>query len=101
MARSMQQLDQARTVSAVQSAGPGLWPLPGSRALHAAHSGSTGQVPGGGLWRRSMVGVGDVNFPRTRLLCGGCPPLGWDGWKRHMAHLHLNELFAHMRYVVK
>ena len=47
------------------------------------------------------VGVGDVNFPRTRLLCGGCPPLGWDGWKRHMAHLHLNELFAHMRYVVK
>ena len=27
------------------------------------------------------VGVGDVNFPRTRLLCGGCPPLGWDGWK--------------------
>lgn len=32
----------------VQSAGPGLWPLPGSRALHAAHSGSTGQVPGGG-----------------------------------------------------
>ena len=28
------------------------------------------------------VGVGDVNFPRTRLLCGGCPPLGWDGWKR-------------------
>ena len=44
----MQQLDQARTVSAVQSAGPGLWPLPGSRALHAAHSGSTGQVPGGG-----------------------------------------------------
>ena len=29
------------------------------------------------------VGVGDVNFPRTRLLCGGCPPLGWDGWKRH------------------
>ena len=48
MARSMQQLDQARTVSAVQSAGPGLWPLPGSRVLHAAHSGSTGQVPGGG-----------------------------------------------------
>ena len=31
----------------------------------------------------------------------GCPPLGWDGWKRHMAHLHLNELFAHMQYVVK
>ena len=29
------------------------------------------------------VGVGDVNFPRTRLLCGGCPPMGWDGWKRH------------------
>ena len=28
------------------------------------------------------VGVRDVNFPRTRLLCGGCPPLGWDGWKR-------------------
>ena len=26
------------------------------------------------------VGVGDVNFPRTRLLWGGCPPLGWDGW---------------------
>ena len=26
------------------------------------------------------VGVGDVNFPRTRLLCGGCPSLGWDGW---------------------
>ena len=24
--------------------------------------------------------VEDVNFPRTRLLCGGCPPLGWDGW---------------------
>ena len=47
------------------------------------------------------VGVGDVNFPRTRLLCGGCPPLGWDGWKRHMAHLHLNELFYIMRYVVK
>ena len=47
------------------------------------------------------VGVGDVNFPRTRLLCGGCPPLGWDGWKRHMAYLHLNELFAHMQYVVK
>ena len=46
------------------------------------------------------VGVGDVNFP-MRLLCGGCPPLGWDGWKRHMAHLHLNELFYIMRYVVK
>ena len=30
------------------------------------------------------VGVGDVNFPCTRLLCGGCPPLGWDGWKRHL-----------------
>ena len=25
-------------------------------------------------------GVGDVNFPRTRLLCDGCPPLGWVGW---------------------
>ncbi|PFX20551.1 hypothetical protein AWC38_SpisGene15006 [Stylophora pistillata] len=26
------------------------------------------------------LGAGDVNFPRTRLLCDGCPPLGWDGW---------------------
>ena len=26
------------------------------------------------------LGVGDVNFPRTRLLCDGCPPLGWVGW---------------------
>ena len=34
------------------------------------------------------VGVGDVNFPRTRLLCGGCPPLGWDGWTCK-AHLNI------------
>ncbi|PFX25530.1 Cytosolic carboxypeptidase 2 [Stylophora pistillata] len=26
------------------------------------------------------LGAGDVNFPCTRLLCDGCPPLGWDGW---------------------
>ena len=26
------------------------------------------------------LGVGDVNFSRTRLLCDGCPPVGWDGW---------------------
>ena len=26
------------------------------------------------------LGVGDVNFPRTRLLCDGCPPgVGWVG----------------------
>ena len=28
------------------------------------------------------LGVGDVNFPRTRLLCDGCPPLGWDGGEK-------------------
>ncbi|PFX11824.1 Cyclin-dependent kinase 8 [Stylophora pistillata] len=26
------------------------------------------------------LGAGDVDFPHTRLLCDGCPPLGWDGW---------------------
>ena len=68
MARSMQQLDQARTVSALQSAGPGLWPLPGSRALHAAHSGSTGQVPGGGrpLHTLSPGRQGDIHSLRAQ-----------------------------------
>ena len=28
------------------------------------------------------LGVGDVNFPRTRLLCDGCPPLGWGGGEK-------------------
>ena len=38
-------------------------------------------------------GVGDVNFPRTRLLCDGCPPLGWVGWISN-TRTRLNENFG-------
>ncbi|PFX24919.1 putative RNA-directed DNA polymerase from transposon BS [Stylophora pistillata] len=41
-----------------------------------------GMRPGSGARGRmppSWLGVGDVNFPRTRLLCGGCPPLDGMG----------------------
>ena len=38
-------------------------------------------------------GVGDVNFPRTRLLCAGCPPLGWVGWISN-TRTRLNENFG-------
>ncbi|PFX14825.1 ATP synthase subunit gamma, mitochondrial [Stylophora pistillata] len=34
------------------------------------------------------LGVGDVNFPRTRLLCDGCPPLGWDRCAKIIKHKH-------------
>ena len=37
-------------------------------------------------------GVGDVNFPRTRLLCDGCPPLGWVGWISN-TRTRLNEKY--------
>ena len=37
--------------------------------------------------------VGDVNFPRTRLLCDGCPPLGWVGWISN-TRTRLNENFG-------
>ena len=35
------------------------------------------------------LGVGDINFQRTRLLCDGCPPLGvgwvgFNGWTNRM-----------------
>ncbi|PFX18364.1 Clustered mitochondria protein-like [Stylophora pistillata] len=35
--------------------------------------------PPPGNRRLAGLGVGDINFPHTRLLCDGCPPLGWDG----------------------
>ena len=41
-------INQACTVLAVQSGGPTLQLLSRSDALHAAHSGSSGRVPGGG-----------------------------------------------------
>ena len=34
------------------------------------------------------LGVGDVNFSHTRLLCDGCPPLGWDVWGEKVRSLH-------------
>ena len=34
------------------------------------------------------LGVGDVHFPRTRLLCDGCPPLGCDGWVVILRFIH-------------
>ena len=34
------------------------------------------------------LGVGDVDFPRMRLLFDGCPPLGWDGWVAVLHFIH-------------
>ncbi|PFX26099.1 Centromere protein U [Stylophora pistillata] len=45
------------------------------------------------------LGVGDVNFPRTRLLCDGCPPLGWDGndIETTVGKQAIKEFFIQMR----
>ncbi|PFX33456.1 hypothetical protein AWC38_SpisGene1677 [Stylophora pistillata] len=39
------------------------------------------------------LGVGDVTFPRTRLLCDGCPPLGGDSdSKKEKTHVGVRVL---------
>ena len=50
-----------------------LWPW----ARRLTHIASSSRITVGPV--SCSVGVGDVNFPRTRLLCGRCPPLGWMG----------------------
>ncbi|PFX14849.1 Sushi, von Willebrand factor type A, EGF and pentraxin domain-containing protein 1 [Stylophora pistillata] len=42
------------------------------------------------------LGAGDVNFPRTRLLCDGCPPLGllWSFEHCEGGLLRVNDIFS-------
>ena len=74
-------------VSVLDSGLDGLGPSPGwgmtlcPSARHFTHIASSSWIGRKTVGPVSCrVGVGDVNFPRTRLLCGGCPPLEWDGW---------------------